>query len=283
MVHVLSSRLRECKWSLLLLTYAWNQLLTDAFCNISVGNVKIRSVKCRFLLCPAQRPTGLPRGRRGRDRGLREVEGRGAGAVAGAVMKGTACISCLPRECIYRYLSCQEWSFSNPVACVHSLSCWGRQFAEGACGSVPAFTDPAALCARFSRPGAVRRALLAAARPGRAAAGPRGEGRAAAQPGRRRGRGGDPLRHGLPRGRGQGRGRQVRARAGPGGPATPRCRAEVAPPRVRKEPEKSHLSDCVPAEPETARLSASACSASPYRSWLYRRGKCSPGFRSGVN
>lgn len=96
-----------------------------------------------------------------------------------------------------------------------------RQFAEDACGSVPAFTDPAALCARFSRPGAVRRALLAAARPGRAAAGPRGEGRAAAQPGRRRGRGGDPLRHGLPRGRGQGRGRQVRARAGPGGPATP--------------------------------------------------------------
>lgn len=54
------------------------------------------------------------------------------------------------------------------------------------------------LCARFLRPGAVRRTLLAAARPGRAAAGPRGKGRAAAQPGPRRGRGGDAVRHGLP-------------------------------------------------------------------------------------
>jgi len=65
----------------------------------------------------------------------------------------------------------------------------------------PACLYPAKLCARFFRPGAVRRTLLAAARSGREAAGPRGKGRAAAQPGHRRGGGGDAVRHGLPRSR----------------------------------------------------------------------------------
>lgn len=80
---------------------------------------------------------------------------------------------------------------------------------------VPSFVPPPKLCARFLRPGAVRRTLLAAARPGREEAGPRGKGRAAAQPGPRRGRGGDPLRHGLPRSG------QVRAPRGWGCPPRP--------------------------------------------------------------
>lgn len=57
-----------------------------------------------------------------------------------------------------------------------------------------------ALCAPCFRAGAVRGALLAAARAGGAAPGAGGEGRAAAQPGARRGRGGDALQDGLPPG-----------------------------------------------------------------------------------
>lgn len=56
------------------------------------------------------------------------------------------------------------------------------------------------LCARCFRAGAVRGAVLAAARAGGAAPGAGGEGRAAAQPGARRRRGGDALQDGLPPG-----------------------------------------------------------------------------------
>lgn len=63
---------------------------------------------------------------------------------------------------------------------------------------LPAHT---ALSARCFRPGAVRRTLLAAARPGREAASGRCAAGAAAQPGPRRGCGGDAVRHGLPRSR----------------------------------------------------------------------------------